>query len=689
MTNRPPKASTLAPDSGSELSPPAAAPALPRRALAGGAVVAPGVALAGLFVLWAVHDGGYDNDTWYWGALFTLAMLVATVALRHDAIRLSRMARLALVSFALYVAWSYLSITWAAAKGVALQGSNRALLYLLLYALMLVLPWRRRTAQAAVGLWALGIGILAVALLVRLGAEHNIAVLLVGGRLAAPTGYINGTAALFFMGALTTTALAVPRGLPGPVRGLALAFACADLQLVLIVQSRGWLFTLPIMLLLAAAVAADRLRAAAFAALPVLGVGAILHRLLAVYSASGAQLNPVAGRAGQAGLLVCFGVFVVGTLLAWGDWLARHRSLPPTRRRVLGTALALILVVGSGGGAVLATHGHPVRFVVRQWDGFSHQEHASPADTTHFLNVGSGRYDFWRVALDAFVAHPIGGLGQDNFDDYYIARGRSGEEPSWTHSLEMRLLAHTGAAGFLFFAAFIVAAVAAALRGRHGGDPLRRAVAAAALMPAIVWLVHGSVDWFWEMPALSGPALGFLALAGGLAGHDASRRSSVAPQTHRSRAALGLCAGALATIAATLSLGLPYLATRQMSIAFNLAGSHPRAALDHLREAAELDPINSEATRTAGTVALQIGDLPLAADRFAETLRREPGDWYAYLGAGLAASGLGERATARRDYAAAARIDRFQPVNRTALKRVDTPHPMSPREALILLQAQG
>ena len=86
---------------------------------------------------------------------------------------------------------------------------------------------------------------------------------------------------------------------------------------------------------------------------------------------------------------------------------------------------------------------------------------------SHFATVGSGRYDFWRVALDAFLAHPIGGLGQDNFDDYYVVHRRTTEEPAWTHSLEMRLLAHTGIVGFALFAAFIVAAVVAALRARR------------------------------------------------------------------------------------------------------------------------------------------------------------------------------------------------------------------------------
>ena len=37
--------------------------------------------------------------------------------------------------------------------------------------------------------------------------------------------------------------------------------------------------------------------------------------------------------------------------------------------------------------------------------------------------LGSNRYDFYRVALDEFVAHPLVGIGADNFQQQYLARG--------------------------------------------------------------------------------------------------------------------------------------------------------------------------------------------------------------------------------------------------------------------------
>src|SRR5205085_1189419 len=88
-------------------------------------------------------------------------------------------------------------------------------------------------------------------------------------------------------------------------------------------------------------------------------------------------------------------------------------------------------------------------------------------------DVGSGRYDFWRVSLDAVAAHPIGGLGQDNFAEYYVRRRRTGEEPAWTHSFEFRLLTHTGVVGTALFTLFLVGAMAAALPARRPRSPRR------------------------------------------------------------------------------------------------------------------------------------------------------------------------------------------------------------------------
>jgi hypothetical protein len=467
-----------------------------------------------------------------------------------------------------------------------------------------------------------------------------------------------------------------------------LAFACSGLQLALIVQSRGWLFTLPLVGLAVIFIVHERLRVIAAAIIPVAGALIPLHRLLAVYSSfHAAALGEAAKRAGEAALLICAAAFVIGSLLAWADSLWPAPTLSRTRRRIVGSALSAVAVLAIVVGGTVATHGHPFKFVSRQWNGFSQvQTHFS--SQSHFGDVGSGRYDFWRVAIDALLAHPVGGLGEDNFADYYIKHRRTSQEPSWTHSIELRLLAQTGLVGFALFTAFMVGALRLAARGRRRGDPLTRGVAGIALLPLVVWLIHGSLDWFWEMPALSGPALGFLAVAASLAPGGEPLSASQGAARPRARRhvprSLAAAAGIGAVLAGVVVLGLPYLSVREVSLASNVQGTDPAAALRDLTTAANLNPLSAEPGRLAGAIALRNGEWAVAEQRFRQTIAREPGGWFAWLGAGLATSALGERQLAHHYFKVAYSINDRQPAVGQALDRVYTKNPLTSAEAFKL-----
>jgi hypothetical protein len=550
--------------------------------------------------------------------------------------------------------------------------------------LFTVLPWTPGQALLALTTFVAGVGGIAAVLLVRFASGEHVGARFGDGRLVWPTGYFNGSAALFTITALVAIALASRRGLRALARGGLLAIACGSLQLAVLGQSRGWLFTLPLIAIAAIAVVADRLRVALAAGLVVAGTLASLSAMLGIFRSleggSHVSFAHATERAGRIGLVVCAAVFVAGALISVAERRVRVPAMTQRGRRLLGALLAAF-ALGSGLAAgIAATHGHPLRVLKRQWQGFTHQSGAAPG-TSHFTTVGSGRYDFWRLSWQAALAHPVGGLGQDNFADYYVRPRRTGEEPRWTHSLEFRLLAHTGFVGLGLFAAFLAAAIAAALRGRRHPDPMTRAIAGASLLPFVGWLIHGSVDWFWEMPALTGPALAFLAVAGAL-GVERHAQGRPSPDGRRLRSAGLAAAGGLAVIAAVLSLGFPYLSVRQVSRASDEAAKHPAAALRHLESAATLNPLSAIPGRLAGTIALQNGQFAEAERRFRQSLSREPGGWFAWLGDGLAASMLGDRTRARRDFRLAATINSRQPVVSDALARVDSAHPLTPAEAI-------
>jgi hypothetical protein len=487
--------------------------------------------------------------------------------------------------------------------------------------------------------------------------------------------------------ALVSIALSVRRELPALLRGVLLALSLAGLELALLAESRGWLFTLPVVLVLAIWAVRDRLAIALAAIPPIVGFLAVLHRLLDVYTV-GSRLPPdqraliaAAQHAGRAGLFACAVVFVIGSAAAMLAPVTIRRR-PSARQRVaIGWIVAVVAVLGCVGAADLATHGRPFHELRVQWSGFTHPSRSEiDSEGSHFGSVGTQRYDAWRVAWDAFVAHPIGGLGQDNFADYYDAHGRTGISVAWTHSIEMRLLAHTGIVGTLAFLVFLAGALTAAVRVRTRSEPLARATVGIALCPLIVWLVHGSVDWFWEIPALTGPALGFLAAAGSL---GAAERPVEPAASWRTVAARGLEVCAVG--AAVVVLVFSYLSVREMSIGADLRSSNPDAAFAAFRRAGSLNPLNADPGRFGGTLALQLGRWREARSFYAQAIAREPDGWLPWFGSGLAASMLGDQREASRDFRRALSVENAQPAIRIALRRVHSSHPLTARQGLRML----
>jgi tetratricopeptide (TPR) repeat protein len=692
---------------------------VPERLRSEGVVLVPALAAVALFVYWGAHGGGYEPTTWEPSALLVLGLLVATVAgLGPSALRLARPLLVALALLAAYVAFSYLSIAWAPTPGDALDGSNRALLYLLLFALFALLPWRSWTALVTLSAFALGIGTLAVVTLARLGHADQIPALFNGTRLDAPVGYVNGSAALLLAQAVLAIALAARRELPLPLRGLLLALAAAALQLSVLCESRGWLFALPIVLLLTLLLlpGADRLRFALFALLPFAGGALALPALLDVFEqadkaapglATLQALVRTSDHAADVALLVCTGVLAAGLLAAALD--RRVRVAPGVARGAnrAGAVVALLVVLAGIAAGFALTDGRPDQKIADYWKRSNGYQATTPG-SSRFAAVGSNRPDFWRVSLKAFAAHPVGGLGQDNWGSYYLRERHSGEQPRWTHSFELRLLAHTGLVGFLLFAAALVAALAAVLApsARRRAGSLAAGAAAAALLPLVVWLVHGSVDWFWEIPALSGPVFAFLALGGALTrqllprsipagagtaavpdrGAGDQAVGSASPPRRRAGALALAVGGGVAALLAALALALPYLAEQEVAAAASGWPRDPARAFRQLDRAAELNPLSARPDLVAGVIALELRRSRTAQTHFSQALGRDDQDWFAWFGRGLAASALGDRADARAAYRRARALDPAEPLLREALVRLNGRGPLTAQEAFARLR---
>jgi hypothetical protein len=645
-----------------------------------------GVAALAVFAWWTSQAGGYFERDWMAGTLLLLVVGASSViGLRGEITVPGRAAALALGAFAAYVAWSFLTILWAQTPADALEGARRALAYLVFFAVFALLPWTWRTVLGALLAFIATMTVIAVHTLARLAGDTQLADRFMDGSLLGPVGYHNASAALFTMAAVPALMLATRRELPAGLRPPLLAAPTLLLGLAALGQSRGWLLTLPVVALAALLLSPDRLKLALFA-VPVLAGLAFAAPDVIDAGEAGAGLMGIDSEAAMRPLLdvvvtklalATAATFVVGAALVAAErrWQARA-PLARQVRRTIAIGLIGLGLTGAAAAALIVTGGDPLERIDSGWRQFTDIEYTDSSST----GLGSGRYDFWRVALDSWREHPVLGLGQDNFIEAYATKRRTQEEPRWVHSLPLRLLTHTGLVGAALFLAFVFALARAATGAwRLNAEPAARAVAGAALAPAIVWAAHGSVDWFWEIPGLSVVALAFAAAVMAL-----GRRDSVPDSTGRrgARTQRAIAAAAIATVLGVGAVLLPEIvADRDIAVAEQTWRQDPAGAYVRLDRAAGLNPLSPDAGLAEGRIALVGGDLRRARGAFAEAARRAPASWYPRFALGLVATAAREPGTARLQLRAAHARNPREPLIADALRRVDGSAPLGFAEA--------
>jgi tetratricopeptide (TPR) repeat protein len=635
----------------------------------------PALAALVLCVVWAGSQAGFPLTHWAPGGLIVLALLaIALAVLRPRWREIPGPVRVALGCLAAYTALSFLSILWAGVPGDAWEGANRTLLYLLVFALFACWPQRGATAALLLCLWTLALVALAAFTALHVDAAAASAArldaLLPDGRLVYPAGYVNADAAQWMMALWPALLLARSRELPVALRGVLAGGAVLLAEVALLSESRGALYATPIMLVLVFALLPGRVRTFAVLVPVAAGVGAAAPAVLRV----GELLetgHPARAEIHSATLAMFAAAVAVALVVALGAAVERRRGPLPraaaarVHRGVGAVAIAALVLLIAGGWAAT---GDPLTRARHAWDTFkSPKGYAANSTGTSRLigGLGSSRYDFYRVALDEFAAHPLVGIGADNFAEAYLAHGHSAETPHYPHSVELRTLAETGLVGALLAVAGLGAALLACARAlARSPDRLGRAVAAAALAGFGYWVVHGSFDWFWEFAGLGAPAFALLGIGCSLAPrptHAAARRGP--------RLALVLAGGVLGA-AAIVSLTAPWLSALQVQSAAHVWVGDRTLAYSRLDDAARLNPLSDEPYVVAGSIALRFGELGRADRDFALALKRTPGDAYATLERGAIASATGRRPAALALLRRAVRLDPREPLTRQALELV-------------------
>jgi tetratricopeptide (TPR) repeat protein len=658
----------------------------------------PALVAIAVFAVWATSQAGFPLTHWAPGGLVVLVLLVMAAGLLRPALaEMPLSVRVALGALAAYTALSFLSILWAAVPGEAWEGADRTLLYLLIFALFAC--WRQHGAGAALllCLWVLALVAIALvdALHINAAGGSSLQAMLPGGRLEYPTGYPNSNAAQWLMAFWPAVLLARSERLPWALRGLLAGGAVLLAEVALLSQSRGSVYAMPVLAVLVFALLPGRTRTFAVLIAVGGGVAAAAPAVLRV----GGHLDHgavVAGNVHKAIEASLIAAVVVAAIVAVAGAIEGRLALPDASRtrvrRGVGALAIVVLLIAIVGG--VAATGSPVTRVEHGWESFK-AGYAGSATGSHLSSgLGSNRYDFYRVALDEFVSHPVVGIGADNFEQQYLALGRSDETPHYPHSIELRTLTETGLLGALLALIGLAGALVAAAQAiRSSRDPLAGTVAAAALSGFAYWVLHGSFDWFWEFAGLGGPAFALLGLTCALApARVRAEREAEDVPTRRSPVLRGvlLACAALATLAIAVSLAAPWLSQLQVHKAARIWTTSPKSAYERLNTAAKLNPLSDEAYLVAGSIALRFGETAHADREFALALSRTPGDAYATLERGAIASAAGRPAEAlellRRAVALAPRDE----LAREALKLVRAGREVNLKvlNRLILLKAQ-
>jgi O-antigen ligase len=128
---------------------------------------------------------------------------------------------------------------------------------------------------------------------------------------------------------------------------------------------------------------------------------------------------------------------------------------------------------------------------------------------SRLASADSRRYDYWRVGLDAFADHPLRGVGSGGFRVEWVRERPVRASALETHSLPLEMASELGLPGLLGLGLLVVGV------GLAGRRALRRhpELAPGACAALAVWGLHAMIDWDWQLPAVTLPAI---VLAGAL-----------------------------------------------------------------------------------------------------------------------------------------------------------------------------
>ena len=453
--------------------------------------------------------------------------LVCGIGLSAGALRAggSPWAWLGVALLAAFALWSALSAAWSAAPDETWIATNRAVSYAVVAAVALIAASNTRSAPRGV---ALGVG--AAALLVALYALgskvvpglHLASFDLNPGdefsRVRKPIGYWNAVGILCVMAAPVCIWLAsYPDARPKLRVGAVLALTILVLTTAT-TYSRGALLAYLAVVAVMVGAGPQRLRRLA------IGVGAVVAALpsivvaFSLYDLSAGGLTLDRREDGGAILGLVLVLSLAALAFATRELLrleGRVNWTPRASRFVWrGMAVSVLAVAIIGVGALSVSGRGLTGQISHQVDSFKKPKAGPGNDPSRLISTnGSNRWIWWQEALGAFSDKPLAGWGAGSFPvarNFYRVYATSVRS---THSVPLQFLSETGLIGAALGLGGLGLLGAAAVGRVRGSTGIERSARLALLAAATGWAVHSLVDWDWEIPAVTIPALIAIAVA--------------------------------------------------------------------------------------------------------------------------------------------------------------------------------
>ena len=598
--------------------------------------------LPGALTIYLGFDGGgyFPPATGVACAALTLALVLRLTLADRPLEGFGLGAALVTGALGLFAVWSLVSTAWSDAPARAVAEFDRALLYMLMLALLATLPRTTETARIVL------IGIAGGATFVCLGGlasrvlpgVFEIAPNVLDQRLSYPITYWNG------VGLIAALAIVFATHLTSSAREHIAARVTAAAVLPLLAATLYFTFSRASIAVMVVGVVGYVVLARPRGFVPAL-IAVLPPTAVAVIWSYEAELlarpDPTTDAAVDQGAEV-FIVLVLSSLAAAAARYTLIRvgldrrlvliDVPKRTRNVVAVSATGILLLGAGTAWVALDVGDRIS---RQYEKFKEGDVIRTKDARERLTAvgNNGRIQHWEEALDAFGDEPLKGTGAGTYELTWAEHRPSDYTVRDGHSLYLETLSELGLVGGVLLI-ITLGGILVALGLRAGGH--ERGLWAAMFMAGIVWTLHAAQDWVWELPAVTA----WLFAAGGIA----LARPPGAPVTRIvAPPRLARVVGALVVLALVVTPILNALADARVrdSVAAFKAGDCD-AAIDHALSASSALGARPEPYLILAFCDVRLGKPELADRMIRDAIDRDPNNWVYHYGLALVRGAQGQ-----------------------------------------------